>query len=570
MHNQGVKALVLAAGRGTRLLPHSRKLPKPLFPVAGRPVIDIIIWRLIEQGISAIAVNTHHLHQQVESFISSQRYPVPLVTRYEPEMLGTAGAIANFSDFLGNREPFVVMNSDILTDIDIKGAVERHRQNAPAATLVVHDCPEFNKVRIDGNGLIRDFSGNPEKDECCLAFTGIQVLDPVIYKYIPAAPHTDSISVYRAMIGGGLRVSAWKSSGHYWYDIGTPQHYCRAVADTLGPAAFEKAFNIRPGSALSWQQLAGDGSDRRWFRLGARGKTLVMADHGIQSDRGISEFDSFVAIGSHLYKQGIPVPKIHLHDRFSGLVFIEDLGDISLQSAVLKTADPEAAETLYRQTIDRALDMSIKAARGFDPSWCYQEPAYGRDTIVEKEGMYFAKAFIDRFLGMKDLDTSLLYREFEHLADVIAGCGTQGFIHRDLQSRNIMINELGCFFIDFQGGRPGPVQYDLASLITDAYVDLEPQMRRRLLEYAADRLEARTAGIDKTMFYRGYHYCAIARNLQALGAFGHLTAARHKPQFAKYMKPALKNLSELLARAENPSFPCLADTVSRAEKLFRS
>ncbi|MFO7930035.1 MAG: sugar phosphate nucleotidyltransferase [Thermodesulfobacteriota bacterium] len=570
MHNQGVKALLLSAGRGTRLLPHTRKLPKPLFPVAGRPVIDIIIWRLIEQGISAIAVNTHHLHQQVESFISSQSYPVPVVTRYEPEMLGTAGAIANFSDFLGNRDPFVVMNSDILTDIDIKGVVDRHRENAPAATLVVHDCPEFNKVRIDKNGLIKDFSGHPEKDECCLAFTGIQVIDPVIYKYIPKCPHADSIDVYRSMIGGGLMVMAWKSFGHYWHDIGTPERYCRAVAGTLSPAAFEKAFKTRPGSKLSWQQLAGDGSDRRWFRLKAGGKSLVMADHGIQSDREISEFDSFVSIGSHLHKQGISVPEIHLHDRFSGLVFIEDLGDISLQSAVLKTADPEAAETLYRQAIDRALDMSIKAARGFDPAWCYQEPAYGRDTIVEKEGMYFAKAFIDRFLAMKDFDNNLLYREFERLADVIEACGTQGFMHRDLQSRNIMVNDRGCFFIDFQGARRGPVQYDLASLITDAYVDLEPAMRRRLLEYAADRLEDRTGGIDKTVFYRGYHYCAIARNLQALGAFGHLTGARHKPQFAGYMKPALKNLSALLARTEDPSFPCLADTVSRAEKLLRS
>ncbi|MFW6081654.1 MAG: sugar phosphate nucleotidyltransferase [Desulfosalsimonas sp.] len=569
MQQQGIKALVLTAGFGTRLLPHTRKVPKPLFPVAGRPVLDLIICRLIDQGICAIAVNTHHLHQQVESFISSRSYPVPVVTRYEPQILGTAGAVANFSDFLGNREPFVVINSDIITNIDIKSAVNRHKENSSVATLVVHDCPEFNKVRIDENGLLRDFSGKPREDERLLAFTGIQVLDPGVYEHIPPGPGVDIIHVYRVMISRGLTLTAWESFGHYWYDIGTPERYRTAVTETIGPEAFEKAFARKSPSRISYQQLAGDGSDRNWFRLGAGGRSLVMADHGIQSEPGPSEFDSFVAIGTHLHKKGLAVPEIYIYDRFSGLVFLEDLGDETLQSAVLETSDSAAAETLYRQVIDHALEMSIKGVEGFDPGWCYQEPEYSRNTIVEKEGMYFADAFLDRFLGMKDFDRKCLYAEFGRLADVIEECATPGFMHRDLQSRNIMLNQLGCFFIDFQSGRRGPVQYDLASLITDPYVELDRDLRQRLVDHAAERLGSETGGIDKSVFYRGYHYCAIARNLQALGAFGHLTASG-KPQFGRYMLPGLRNLSGLLSSARDPAFPYLADTVSRARKLIGS
>lgn len=564
MPHQGIKALVLAAGPGTRLLPHTRKVPKPLFRVAEKPIVEIIIQRLIEQGVSAIAVNTHHLHKQVEAFIKSKNYPVPVVIRYEPEMMGTGGAIANFADFLGNREPFLVVNSDILTDIDVRNAAEQHTASSCAATLVVHDCPEFNKVRIDQNGLIKDFSGTPRKSERCLAFTGIQVVNPAIYKYIPPGPHVDIIQVYRSMIRQGLAIRAYESRRHYWYDLGTPERYFRAAADTLAPKAFKKAFGQKPATGISWQQLAGDGSERRWFRLAAGNMNLILADHGIHTQDRTSEFDSFVLIGGHMRKKAIPVPEIYEHDRFPGLVFLEDLGDTLLQTAVKNAENNKEIESLYRHVINNAVQMSIEGTQGLDPSWCWQEGAFGRNTVTEKEGMYFVRSFLGKYLGLKNIDDKNLAREFELIADVIEEFGIPGFMHRDLQSRNIMVTHKGFFFIDFQGARKGPVQYDLASLITDPYVELDQGLREKLLCHAMDQIASKLSGFNKNGFLKGYLYCAVSRNLQALGAYGYLSRVKHKTGFEKYINPALNNLRTLLGSVREPALPCLSETAAAA------
>ncbi|MFP3980479.1 MAG: sugar phosphate nucleotidyltransferase [Desulfobacterales bacterium] len=564
MPPDSIKALVLAAGLGARLRPYSQKVPKPLFPVAGRPIIDIIIRRLIDAGISAIGVNTHHLHEQMAAFLLSRSYAVPVVHRHEPQLLGTGGAIRNFADFLGKDRPFAVINSDILTDISISDIISQHMADRCAASLAVVDRPEFNTVCIDPNGSITGFAGNPAGNEKCLTFTGIQVIDPVIYDYLPASGFAGSIAAFDAMIQDGLKIRAYEASKRYWNDLGTPERYRQAVIDTIGPEAFDRAFGRAPESEIDCVPLAGDGSDRKWLRARDHDQSLVIADHGIQTEARTTEFDAFVAIGSHLHQKGLAVPAIYMHDRFSGLVFVEDLGDTLLQSLVLPESDPAAIETHYRAVINGLLDMSTAGAEGFDPAWGYQEPVYSRQTIIDKEGLYFVRAFLQQWLGMEAVSESKLVSEFARLADVIETYGAEGFMHRDMQSRNIMVTEAGYYFIDFQGGRLGPIQYDLAALITDPYVDLAPETRQKLLSYATDRLAPET-GIDRGAFQKGYHYCAIARNLQALGAFGHLAGARQKTQFAAYMQPALNNLESLLATAEAPALPWLAQTVARAQ-----
>ncbi|MBS3732264.1 MAG: phosphotransferase [Desulfobacterales bacterium] len=563
MPPDSIKALVLAAGLGARLRPYSQKVPKPLFPVAGRPIMDIIISRLIDAGISAIGVNTHHLSDQMEAFLLSRSYPVPVIHRHETQLLGTGGAIRNFADFLGSDRPFVVINSDVLTDISISGIISQHMADCCAATLAVVDRPEFNSVSIAPNERITGFAGNPAGNEKCLTFTGIQVIDPVIFDYLPAAGFAGSIEAFCAMIQDGLEIRAYETSEQYWNDLGTPERYRRAVIDTIGPEAFARAFGRPPESDIDCTPLAGDGSDRKWLRARSKERSLVIADHGIQTEAQTTEFDAFVAIGSHLHQKGLAVPAIYMHDRFSGLVFLDDLGDTLLQSAILAETDPAEIENHYHAVINSLLEISTAGAEGFDPAWGYQEPVYSRQTIIEKEGLYFVRTFLQKWLGMENVFESKLVSEFDRLADVIETHGAAGFMHRDMQSRNIMAAADGYYFIDFQGGRRGPIQYDLASLITDPYVDLRPQTRQNLLAYAADRL-APKIGIDRTAFYKGYHYCAIARNLQALGAFGHLSGAGRKPQFAAYMQPALNNLSALLASAEDPALPWLAETVARA------
>ena len=143
-----MKALILAAGFGTRLLPHTARLPKPLFPLAGRPLIDHLIEQLKKSGATEIMINTHHLHEMVEAHVARSSFSVPVHTRFEPVILETGGAVKNLADFWDN-EPFLVINCDIITDIDLKEVYEFHRTHTHLATLVMHDHERFNTVFVD-------------------------------------------------------------------------------------------------------------------------------------------------------------------------------------------------------------------------------------------------------------------------------------------------------------------------------------------------------------------------------------------------------------------------------------
>ena len=151
-----MKALILAAGFGTRLKPYSDTIPKPLFPIGGRPILDKTIRQLITAGCDGIIINTHHLHGKIEAFIACQDYPVPVVTRYEPVILDTGGAMRNVADFM-NNQPFIVVNSDIVTDLDYADIYAYHTGHVCPVTLVLHNYPEFNNVSRDADGFVLGF-----------------------------------------------------------------------------------------------------------------------------------------------------------------------------------------------------------------------------------------------------------------------------------------------------------------------------------------------------------------------------------------------------------------------------
>jgi len=187
-----MKALILAAGLGTRLLPFTRIIPKPLFPIAGRPLLDIHIHALRNAGCEAVTVNTHHLAEEIETFIADRHYPIPVYSRYEPEILGTGGAIKNLEDFW-DRRPFFVVNSDIVTDIDLRTVYDFHVHHPYPVTLVLYNCPEINTVSVSSDGFVSGFQAKETRTSGLhRTFTGIQVLDPEILRYIPESEFTSS------------------------------------------------------------------------------------------------------------------------------------------------------------------------------------------------------------------------------------------------------------------------------------------------------------------------------------------------------------------------------------------
>jgi aminoglycoside/choline kinase family phosphotransferase/dTDP-glucose pyrophosphorylase len=569
-----MNALILAAGFGTRLLPHTRVLPKPLFPVGGRPAIDILIGQLADHGCDRIIINTHHLHDQIEDFIQRQNYPVAVTARFEPEILGTGGAVRNVADFMGHT-PLLVINSDIFTDIDLGGVCRFHAAHPHPVTMVLHDLPEFNKVRVNGRDRVAGFDpaavSETDHNGCRLfAFTGIQVIDPEVLRFIPPEGYVSSIDVYREMIRRGKTIQAFFVRHHRWHDIGSFDGYAHAVMDALAPSVFENAFGSLPETSVKRMRLAGDGSDRKWYRLIAGNRRLVAADHGIHMSGDPSAYPApegvaFVRIGRHLHDKGVNVARIYAHDEFSGLVFMEDLGDENLQMRISRAADEREIIGCYKRVINALVPMWVLGSQGFDPAWTCQTPAYDRQVILERECRYFVEAFLNGYLDMK-IDYSLLAPEFETLADLALVDGVIGFMHRDLQSRNIMMmaGDVPCF-IDFQGGRLGPVQYDLASLLNDPYVDLAENIRCTLLEHCMEQL-ARVRPIHRKTFSAGYYFCGIARLLQALGAFGYLTRVKSKPGFAPAMPAALKTLQNRLDSHGQNLFKQLRDTVVSARK----
>lgn len=574
-----MKAMVLAAGLGTRLLPHTRHLPKPLFPVGDRPLLDIHIRRLADAGCEAVLVNTHHLAEQIEAFIAAAGYSIPVAARYETEILGTGGAIRNASDFWDER-PFLVVNSDILTDIDLAGVYDFHRNHSDPATLVVFDDPRFNTVRLRRDGTVIGFGGfggfegcggcdaaEPPKESTPFlsrTFTGIQVLDPMVLDFIPEGVFSSSIEAYQKMIGQGLTIRGYGADGFEWRDLGDPERYRDAVLDDAAPRAFAAAFPGRRGDPVRQTPLAGDGSDRRWSRLTTSAGSLILADHGIRGvEPGTREVDAFVNIGRHLFRKAVPTPMIHWEDRFSGLVFLEDLGDVHLQSRVesmVRVGEGERIQPLYRQVIDHLLRLGIDGRDGFDPEWTWQSRDYDRSLILEKECRYFVDAFLVGFLG-KRVDFRDFQSEFQAIADGVIQNGVPGLMHRDMQSRNIMVRDGRCFFIDFQGARFGPLQYDLASLLIDPYVALGASLQKQLLEDYMEQLST-LLPLDREGFRRGYEFCALTRNFQILGAFGFLSRVKGKKAFEVYIPAALSSLQERLNGFQGAGFPRLMEMIS--------
>ena len=565
-----MRTLILSAGLGTRLSPYTDHTPKPLFTVAGRPLLDITITNLIEAGCESIIINTHHLHEQIEAFIARQDYSVPVQTRYEPRILGTGGAIINVQDFWNDR-PFMVINSDIVTTIDFREVYDFHCRHENPATLVLADDPEFNSVEIDADGFVATFYQASEAVQRAaqrvLTFTGIQVLDRDILKFIDSGRPSSSIDAYRRMIAQGKKIRAYVPCNAYWKDIGTAERYKLAVFETITPRAFQRVFPGICNEPVERKSLKGDGSDRQWYRLKMGSKSMILVDHGIRKTNQVDEVDAFVNIGRYLFERGLPVPQIYEADTFAGYALLEDLGNDNLQSLVQQTDSIQRVAGLYQRVIDLLIKFSESGAAQFDTAWCYQTARYSKTMILEKECRYFVDAFLNAYLGLK-IKFADLKQEFEILAENALKHAVQGLMHRDFQSRNIMINDDRIYFIDFQGARLGPIQYDLASLLIDPYVDLPQATQTRLMAYAVAKLHGRMK-LDADSFERCYRFCCLSRNLQILGAFANLTCVKSKAHFAEYIPAAVRTLRRNLKdhASKLPALYGLADAIVKLDPI---
>jgi aminoglycoside/choline kinase family phosphotransferase len=292
------------------------------------------------------------------------------------------------------------------------------------------------------------------------------------------------------------------------------------------------------------QPLAGDGSDRQFFRLPGS-PTKVLLWHPYAPGREVNENDSYFHIGRHLREKGAPVPEIYHYCREEGWMLLEDLGDVSLDG-VLKTQTADTQIRFwYRQALEILVQMQIRGLEGFDTAWCFDTPVVDGPFLKERECLYFVLAFLQGYLGLK-MAAIELEADFDRLIQGAVATHGLYFLHRDFQSRNLMVKNGRLRLVDFQGARLGPLAYDLAALLIDPYVGLAPQRQEEFLDYYLQELKKRMA-VDEAAFRQQYYYLALSRNLQILGAYGFLTKVKKKAYFARYIPAAVASLKGRLA-----------------------
>jgi len=224
-----VQAFILSAGKGTRLLPYTKILPKPLFPILGKPIIEIILDQLKKLGITSIGINVFHLKEKLLNFLKSYQNRNPQLEIQifeEQELLGTGGAILNAKNFF--KERTLIINSDILTNFDFKKLYFFSTYLSSPVIMVLYKGEKNNVcVNLDSNIILsfRKYKKN------LFTFAGIQIIDPYIIKYFPFKK--DLIEIYQELIKRKFNISAYIENNSYFKDIGTIKNYLKAHEDIL-------------------------------------------------------------------------------------------------------------------------------------------------------------------------------------------------------------------------------------------------------------------------------------------------------------------------------------------------
>jgi aminoglycoside/choline kinase family phosphotransferase len=291
--------------------------------------------------------------------------------------------------------------------------------------------------------------------------------------------------------------------------------------------------------------------------LGGSGRKIIRLSRGNQSAIGIlygvrEENAAFLAFSRHFRRHGLPVPEIYGEDLNNGAYLEEDLGDTTLFDflSVNRSGDsiaPQAVE-FYRKVVAELPRFQIEAGRDLDYSVCYPRGSFDRQS-VNWDLNYFKYYFLR--LAAIPFNEQALEDDFDRLSNLLLEAPGDFFLYRDFQSRNVMLHHGQPYFVDYQGGRKGALQYDIASLLFDAKADLPPDLRKQLLDAYFDAL-SKHIKLDRDAFLRYYYAFVYVRIMQALGAYGFRGFYERKPHFLQSVPYALKNIRWLLHNAKLP------------------
>jgi aminoglycoside/choline kinase family phosphotransferase len=300
-------------------------------------------------------------------------------------------------------------------------------------------------------------------------------------------------------------------------------------------------------------------------QLGGSGRTIVRLVGIAGTAIGIvypvrEENVAFLEFSRHFKKHGLPVPAIYAEDLARNAYIEEDLGDVTLFEFLNKHRDgdviaPPALEA-YREVVATLPRFQVEAGRDLNYKVCYPRSSFDRQSIAWD--LNYFKYYFLRLAGIP-FNEQALENDFNRLTKLLLAAPHDYFLYRDFQSRNVMLRGRQPYFLDYQGGRKGALQYDIASLLYDGKADLPPALRQELLDHYLDSLSG-FIPFDRDEFMGHYYAYVYVRIMQALGAYGFRGFYERKPHFLQSVPYALKNLRWLAHNVKLPvALPALID-----------
>ncbi len=283
--------------------------------------------------------------------------------------------------------------------------------------------------------------------------------------------------------------------------------------------------------------LPGSGSNRKYYRLTGKIRNaigVIGEDH--------DENKAYLTFTSHFRKHGLRVPEIYLADEINGIYLIQDLGDESLFSLVSKrnkdSGITEEIKELYKQSLDELIKFQVVAGKDLDYSVCF--PRSDFDSQSMQWDLNYFKYYYLKLFNISFNEQSL-EDDFQELIRFLSDAPHNYFMYRDFQSRNILIFNNQPWFIDFQGGRRGPLQYDIASLLFQARAGLPHEFRAEMRNYYIQKV-SRLVTIDQNAFEQFYYGFVLIRMLQVMGAYGYRGLIEKKQHFLESIEFVTENI----------------------------
>jgi aminoglycoside/choline kinase family phosphotransferase len=307
-------------------------------------------------------------------------------------------------------------------------------------------------------------------------------------------------------------------------------------------ALFESWAGVPPDLILP---LAPSGSDRIYYRLQKNDKVAI----GTYSPHE-KESLAFLHFSKHFHERNLPVPAIYAENLAAKVYLQEDLGSTTLYSFLLQNQQqfPEHLMQLYKKVVEKLAHLQISGAKDLKYTYCFPKESFDRESMFWDFNYFKYHFLLPSSVGF---DEVALEKDFHRLADFLLEADNEYFMFRDFQSRNILIRNGNPYFIDYQGGRKGALQYDLASLLYQAKANIPVDIKESLINHYLDTASKLTS-IDRTSFLSFFYGYVLMRNIQVLGAYGFRGIYERKAHFLLSIPYGLKNIQWLLEESKIP------------------